>query len=392
MDENKEYYYAYDEHYKQVHSHNILWGDSQFPNEIIEAMKALFIKEHDSILEIGCGEGMNALYLLKKGYHHLLGIDCSEEAIRTCKSLAKEKADHFRVVDVIKEKLDEKFDFIYSIGVLHMLVLDEHRKAFYEFIREHLKYEGKAMIIIQGDGEKEYSSNIDQAFELTERTHIPSGTKLMLSSTSYRAISFKQFNKELKENHLRVIEQKLSEDIPGYAICMICIVEKEKEKREFFDAVDQFGNLLGIDLERGIPHDPSLYHQVVEIITINEKDEILITQRHPGKRFGSKWECTCGSVLKGESVLKGALRELKEETGIEASESDLKCIAHHLDDDALYSTFVYHTIKNKWNITLQDKETVAYQWVDKSVFYELLNRDEFTPGQKNRLAEIFDLL
>ena len=392
MSEKKEYYHAYDERYKRAHDQNIFWGDPAFSSEIESVMKTCFITKQDSILEIGCGEGINAVHLLNKGYQHLCAVDCSKEAIDTCKKRADNYKDHFKVLDVIAEKLDEKFDFIYSIGVLHMLVLDEHRKSFYEFINEHLKYEGKALIIIQGDGEREYSSDIENAFDLQKRKHIPSNKEILVPGTSYRAVSFKQFNKELKENHFRVIDQRLSEDIPGYAVCMVCVVEREKEKREFFDAVDQFGNLLGIDMERGIPHDKSLYHQVVEIITVNERNEILITQRHPEKRFGLKWECTCGSVVKGETVIQGALRELKEETGISVCESDLKIIAHDIYEDALYSIFICHLANNKCSVTLQDRETIAYKWIDKGNFFELLKQDEFTFHQKERLLKVFKMI
>jgi 8-oxo-dGTP pyrophosphatase MutT (NUDIX family) len=43
----------------------------------------------------------------------------------------------------------------------------------------------------------------------------------------------------------------------------------------------------------------------------------LITQRNPNRARAQKWEITGGSILKGETPEHGAIRELKEETGIE---------------------------------------------------------------------------
>ncbi|HZK29302.1 MAG TPA: NUDIX domain-containing protein [Clostridia bacterium] len=35
------------------------------------------------------------------------------------------------------------------------------------------------------------------------------------------------------------------------------------------------------------------------------------------------WEVTAGAIMKGETAEQGAIRELKEETGIAVTESDL---------------------------------------------------------------------
>ena len=48
-----------------------------------------------------------------------------------------------------------------------------------------------------------------------------------------------------------------------------------------------------------------------------------MTQRSANKeRFPLKWECVGGGVLKGESSIQGAVREVKEEVGIAFSETD----------------------------------------------------------------------
>jgi len=58
------------------------------------------------------------------------------------------------------------FDFIYSVAVIHMLVLDEDRNAFYQFIRSHLRQDGIALICTMGDGNVEMQSDIGKAFEI----------------------------------------------------------------------------------------------------------------------------------------------------------------------------------------------------------------------------------
>ena len=36
--------------------------------------------------------------------------------------------------------LDEKYDFIYSIAVIHMFVIEDHRNKFYKFIYGYKKF------------------------------------------------------------------------------------------------------------------------------------------------------------------------------------------------------------------------------------------------------------
>ena len=67
---------------------------------------------------------------------------------------------------------------------------------------------------------------------------------------------------------------------------------------------------------------PGEFHVVVNVLSVDRQGNILITKRHPKKPFGGKWEVTGGSVLAGETSLHGAVRELEEETGLHAAESE----------------------------------------------------------------------
>ena len=59
------------------------------------------------------------------------------------------------------------------------------------------------------------------------------------------------------------------------------------------------------------------YHLVVHIWLMNEKGEILVTQRAQNNPWGLFWETTGGSVLAGETSLQAAVREVREEVGIQ---------------------------------------------------------------------------
>ncbi len=93
---------------------------------------------------------------------------------------------------------------------------------------------------------------------------------------------------------------------------------------ELWDLYDENLRPLGRTRRRGDPMAPGAYHIGVDIWVINAKGEILLTLRAPEKReLPGEWENTCGSVLAGETALEGAVRELREETGIVAAPEEL---------------------------------------------------------------------
>ena len=105
---------------------------------------------------------------------------------------------------------------------------------------------------------------------------------------------------------------------------------------ELFDAFDENGNALGYDLVRGDKIPLGVYHKIVQIYTMDEKNRILITQRHPLKHFGYYWEITAGSVIKGEDELSAAVRELEEETGLIVEKNHLIFIDSFLGQNYIW--------------------------------------------------------
>lgn len=69
---------------------------------------------------------------------------------------------------------------------------------------------------------------------------------------------------------------------------------------------------------RGEKIPEGFYHLVVHIWIRNCKGEYLISQRSANRPTSPlMWECVGGSVLIGESSIDGALREVKEEVGLD---------------------------------------------------------------------------
>jgi len=191
----------------------------------MDVIRNFGISKMDRILEIGCGEGRDAGCLMKTGYN-VIATDISEEAITFCRKEWPEYAACFRVLDCVTESMQEKFDFLYAVAVLHMLVLDEDRRGFYRFVRTHLKDSGIALICSMGDGTQEICSDISSAFDLQERIHEETGRILQIAGTSYRGISFETFHKELRDNQLEILQEGFINVEPDYGKMMYVVVKK----------------------------------------------------------------------------------------------------------------------------------------------------------------------
>ena len=224
--EQKKYYEAYEERYKTAHSLGVSWSSDKCTPIVMSVLEKYEIDKNNQILEIGCGEGRDARVALEAGFN-LIATDISKEAIKYCRRQNPLFVDNFRVVDCLSDIVEDKYDFIYAIAVVHMLVLDEDRNKFYQFIHKHLKQDGIALICTMGDGKIEMQSDIKEAFVLQERNH-ESG-KMMVAGTSCRMVSFSSFENELKENRLEVLEKGITSSMPDFNSLMYVVVKKDEK-------------------------------------------------------------------------------------------------------------------------------------------------------------------
>ena len=223
----EKYYKAYDKRYKQLHEKDLSW-ENDVQTEIVEQIiKKYKISKTDSILEIGCGEGRDSKILLNKGYN-LLATDVSQEAINYCKQIDENHSNNYEVLDVLDcDTFKDKFNFIYSIACLHMLVLDDDRKKYFDFIHNHLKSNGYALVLTMGDGIKESSSDINKAWEDTERVHQKTNEIINVATTSCRIVNFETLEKEIKDSDLFIIEKGITQIIPNFPEIMYVLINNK---------------------------------------------------------------------------------------------------------------------------------------------------------------------
>jgi len=136
------------------------------------------------------------------------------------------------------------------------------------------------------------------------------------------------------------------------------------------------GKILIRGKENEIPS--GIYHLVCDILVQHIDGSYLLMKRDYRKHYGGMWEATAGgSALIGETPLQCAIRELKEETGIESLE--LTEVGTEISDQthSIYVEFLCVTKLDKQNIKMQEGETIDFKWV---------SRDELISMNHNKLV------
>lgn len=146
---------------------------------------------------------------------------------------------------------------------------------------------------------------------------------------------------------------------------------------EYWDLYDKNREKIGKTHLRGEPLEDGMYHIVMNVWIINSKNEILLTRRHPDKvLWGGMWECAAGgSILAGEDSLQGALRETKEEIGIDLPSSEAILIHTITRSNDIRDTFLFKADLSINDLTLAPKEVVAAKWVARRE-YDLMCGEE----------------
>jgi isopentenyldiphosphate isomerase len=133
---------------------------------------------------------------------------------------------------------------------------------------------------------------------------------------------------------------------------------------EYWDLYDTNRQPLGRTHRRGVPLEMGTFHVVVSVWTVNQDNKLLVTLRSAEKElYPNLWENTSGSVISGETSREAALRELKEETGIEASDEELQFLGTARKAASFVDIYLVKKHLDSEAITLQEGETTAYRWV-----------------------------
>jgi len=113
---------------------------------------------------------------------------------------------------------------------------------------------------------------------------------------------------------------------------------------------------------------PADFNPNFEVIScfVENKGKIILLHRKDTTREGNTWGVPAGKLGEKETLEKGMLREIKEETGLTLKESNLKYFKKVYIKYPNYD-FVYHVfqtkLKGQEEIKLNPEEHKNYKWV-----------------------------
>ncbi len=149
---------------------------------------------------------------------------------------------------------------------------------------------------------------------------------------------------------------------------------------------------------RGEPLPRGWYMVIAAVWVVNKRGELLLTLRSPEKKeYPNTWENPGGAVLAGETSKQGMVRELREETGITAEESQLEFLVSRRTESSFVDTYLLFWQGEE--VTLQPGETAAAKWVTLKQLEQAAKAGELAkpiakdfalalPKLKQRLASI----
>lgn len=175
---------------------------------------------------------------------------------------------------------------------------------------------------------------------------------------------------------------------------------------ELIDLYDAEGNHIGTEL-RSVVHNQGLWHKTAQVWLLNEKNELLLQFRSKLKDcFPELWDISsAGHIPAGCKPIESAVRELKEEIGVSASENDLLFLFEHVDPyedkrsghiDREFSEVYLLRVSSSIEFILQEEEVDRVRWIHyKNLIPDFdKNPNSYVPHQRHfvKLVSAIDKL
>lgn len=175
--------------------------------------------------------------------------------------------------------------------------------------------------------------------------------------------------------------------------------------QEYFDVLDENGQKTGKIKLRNEVHRDGDWHAAVNVFIVNQQGEVLQQRRSPNKdSYPNMWDLSCGGhVVAGEDYLGSAVRELKEELGVEVKPADLQVIGYFKTSAQPAPGFINNSFEQVYllraNKTLEDfkiqtEELSEIRYIDWRKLKQMLENPEPRDALRHRkqYGALFEVL
>ena len=141
---------------------------------------------------------------------------------------------------------------------------------------------------------------------------------------------------------------------------------------EYNDIYDENRQPTGRLHRRGSRWHKGEYGLVVCVWVYDGHGNILLTRRAPGKSYAGTWENSGGAAKAGETSLQAIVRELYEETGIQAAPEEFELLETCQDSTSFYDHYCLCRATSLSDIVLLPGETDGARWASFDEVHQLI--------------------
>ena len=167
---------------------------------------------------------------------------------------------------------------------------------------------------------------------------------------------------------------------------------------ELLRVVDSNGNDTDEVLERNEVHDYGKLHNEVTIYIINNNRKVLLQKRSKNRRFcPNKLGVIAGHVMYNENALMCAIREAKEEVGLDLNRDtihflDSKYLVKEVNNNHFMYPFYVIVNKKEEDFVIQREELDYVKWYKIDDVIDMINNDDKSLVFKKDEIRLFEKL
>ena len=157
---------------------------------------------------------------------------------------------------------------------------------------------------------------------------------------------------------------------------------------EWNDIYNADRQLTGRLHRRGTPWKNGERGLVVCVWVYDGAGNVLLTRRAAEKTFAGTWENSGGAAQAGETSRQAIVRELFEETGIRAEETEFEFLQSTGDRTFFYDHYCLKRSTPLEQIVLLPGETDGVQWADFAKVHQLIRQKQICPAIAKQFLQI----
>jgi dATP pyrophosphohydrolase len=131
----------------------------------------------------------------------------------------------------------------------------------------------------------------------------------------------------------------------------------------------------------------TFYVVVLVVRPVARGHELLVVRRGPGRYMGETWQLVSGGLEPGEEAWRGAVREMREETGLvplEFYRLSTMTNFYRADNDSINTAPMFCALVDRGVVVVINDENTAFEWVDVEQAAARL----MWPGDRQALDEV----